>query len=204
MEIKRNSKEICMKKRLLISFFALVLVLSCTACSRKFSGYTVYHQDVGQGLFTIEYPDNYDIPLVELYNDTQYSCIHLKNRLDRESRAQSIWEIEITRQKYDSLSDAIIQQMRLFEVYPDSELTTQYDVDIDGNKATVLTCTYTKALTDYEMNILKLKPIRLQATFAYFSKNGAVWRIADTTCPDVFPNDPEYFQHMLDTMIVRY
>ena len=199
---QQGLQEKIMKKKLLLilSIVTASVMLFSAGCARSFSGYDVYQQHAGEGIYDFEYPNHYNVTLVELYEDQHYSCLHVYSMMERIEKTQSHWEIEVSKDRYLNSSDIYAQIKLHASSLPNLKYENDRLIKIGEYDATVITYTYRLQRTDYQKNIVGLKDYDMRTQVAFFQRDGKFWKFTEDYCPETNPDDVTWYQHFLDTI----
>ncbi len=179
------------------------LLLPAGACGTPtFTGYRTYTLEEGVGHMSIEYPSHFNVTLVQLLKEENYTMVDIYGPMNRKVRARTrIWVTVSLTQTQDA-GAALAEAMLVARTLSGYRFIEQGKLVIDGFEAEQVSYFYYATRTDYETRLLRLSPAPMVARYAFFVNNGVGWTVAMTSYETTAATDAAYYENLLNTLMV--
>jgi hypothetical protein len=179
------------------------LLLPAGACGAPtFTGYRTYTLEEGVGHMSIEYPSHFNVTLVQLLKEENYTMVDIYGPMDRRVRARTRVWVTVSITQVQDAGAALAASMLVARSLSGYRFIEQEKLVIDGFEAEQVAYFYYAGRTDYETKLLKLSPTPTVARYAFFVNNGVGWTVAMTSYETTADTDAVYFAHLLETLMV--
>ena len=196
-----------MPKTLLISNLLLVFILGCmslfASCNQPTpTGYRTYSlPDKGIAHLSFEYPADFNVRLVQLFDDTGFERMDIDGPYSRQYHDRATMWVEA--QRYTSaitVDDFIQKSIGTDSGLPGYKQLNRSTTSVNGLTAEQYVYSFYSTRSDYEIKVLRLTPSPMVTREVFFTYNGLQWMVGMSADERTVDADTPGFEHLLQTL----
>ncbi len=168
------------------------------------TGYRTYSlTDQGIAHLSFEYPADFNVRLVQLYDDTGYERIDIDGPFSRKLRSRAtIWVVVQRKAAGTTLADRVQNAIDIASPLPGYRLIEKSSASVNGIAAEQFIYFYINPRSDYESRIIGLEPLPLITREVFFISGGLYWTLAMSTHESSVEADTPGFEHLIQTLAI--
>jgi hypothetical protein len=198
MRINNKTLYVIIIAKIVSVLLAISALTACSDTSNEYRRYTV-HESLGR--FSIEYPETYNEPLIQIIKDSFGEDIYLETAHNSENQSiDSIFSIHLTRAKENENANIFLQRQLDYDakVAADFSLLERSDTIVSGKQAEQFIYSYTRLPDTYHGEEGGSSPWLQHSVF--FDVDGVIWSIRFSSTLSRWDAGNSEFSHLIATL----